>query len=167
MFKWFRNCKTAEEGKKLYHDLVKKFHTDNGGDLETIKAINAEFSIWWKSHKDIHTDKNGETKKSQKETTETAEQFMDIINALFNIGVKLTIEIRGSWLWITGDTYPVREQLKGLGCRWSTGQHSWYWTVEEFTKARYKRKSKEEQRNLYGYSFVSGGNERMSIGQGE
>ena len=32
MYKWFRDCKTAEEGKALYHELVKKHHSDNGGN---------------------------------------------------------------------------------------------------------------------------------------
>ena len=39
----FKDCRTLEELKKKYHELVLKHHPDRGGDLETMKAINAEF----------------------------------------------------------------------------------------------------------------------------
>ena len=31
MWKWFKGCKTAEQGKQLYHEYAHKFHPDNGG----------------------------------------------------------------------------------------------------------------------------------------
>jgi hypothetical protein len=38
----------------------------------------------------------------------------------------ITVEICGSWIWISGDTKPVKDQLKALGCNWSHNKTSWY-----------------------------------------
>ena len=39
----------------------------------------------------------------------------------------INVELCGSWLWIDGETYEVREQLKKLGCKWSRNKQKWYW----------------------------------------
>lgn len=153
MYKWFSECKTAEQGKQKYRELVKQYHPDNGGTGEELKEISAEFSTWWDHYKNIHTNADGKTYTSEKETTETAEQFMDIIRNLSNLP-NIEIEICGSWLWITGNTYPVRTQLSEFGCRWSRGKKKWYWTQDDFTKARYKKPSMEQIRQRYGSQMV-------------
>lgn len=37
------------------------------------------------------------------------------------------VELCGTWLWIDGNTYEAKEQLKALGCRWSRNKKRWYW----------------------------------------
>lgn len=155
MWKWFKDCKTAEEGKQLYRELVRKFHPDNGGTGDEIKEINNEFRMWWDSHKDIHTNSDGVTYTAEESTTETAEEFMYIIRNLSTLS-GITVEMCGSWLWISGNTFPVREQLKEFGCQWSKGKKKWYWTAQkDFTKARYKAPSMGEIRMRYGSQSVS------------
>lgn len=126
MYKWFKSCKYAEEGKKLYHELVKKFHTDNGGTDETvIKEINIEFSAWWKDHKNLHYSADKHEEYTQ-ETEETAEEFIEIISKLSHMQ-GIAVELCGTWLWITGNTYPYREELKVLGARFSSTKKAWYY----------------------------------------
>lgn len=154
MYKWFKDCRTAEQGKSLYRELVRKFHPDNGGSGIEIKEINSEFKTWWARYKDTHTDSKGNTYESEKKTTETAEEFMDIIAKLSNLpGIE--VEICGSWLWISGNTFPVREQLKEYGCGWSSSKKKWYWTKEQFTKHRCKTKSMKAIRFRYGSEKVN------------
>lgn len=31
------------------------------------------------------------------------------------------------WLWISGNTYEYKEELKQFGCRWSKKRKQWYW----------------------------------------
>lgn len=154
MFKWFRDCKTAEQGKQLYRELVRKFHPDNGGSGEEIKEINSEFKTWWQRYKDIHTAKDGTTYRSKEATQETAEDFMEIISKLSTLS-GIEVEICGSWLWISGNTYPSREKLYAFGCRWSKGKKKWYWTAEEFTRARYKAPTMAQIRFRYGSEKVT------------
>lgn len=154
MYKYFKSCKTAEEGKRLYRELAKKYHSDNGGNDNIMKEINAEYTDWFSTHKDIHTNtETGETYTSTKKTKETAQDFIDIITALVNLA-DITIEICGSWLWLTGNTYQVKDELKKLGCRFATSKKQWYWTKDEYYHTRYTLSAKK-RRAKYGSEIVN------------
>ena len=38
----------------------------------------------------------------------------------------LTVELAGSWVWVSGDTKPKREALKAHGFRWAPKKEKWY-----------------------------------------
>ena len=62
----------------------------------------------------------------------------------------INIEICGSWVWVTGNTYPNREALKAAGLRYSKGKAAWYWKPEgSHSKAR-RNYSMDEIRQLHG-----------------
>lgn len=151
--KWFAGCKTAEDAKTRYHELVKMYHPDNGGSGLEIKEIISEFKEVWKRVKDIHfSHEKKEYYHAEQETTETAEEFIDIIEKLSRFeGV--VIELCGSWLWLSGNTYTYKEELKELGCRWSRGKRKWYYTHDEW-KPSFYHKSMNEIRQTYGSKIV-------------
>lgn len=151
MLKWFRSCKTAEEGKHLYRELLKKYHPDNCGENDTIKEINNEYTMWWESHKNIHRSK--ETNKFYEETEnptkETAEEFIEIMWIISEMqGVE--IEATGLWLWASGNTYTYREELKELGFRWSASKKLWYWAKDLDDRFRHRGHSMSRNRAVYG-----------------
>lgn len=152
MFKWFRDCRTAEQGKDLYRQLAKRYHPDNGGTGNELKEIIAEFKIWWGRFKDIHQTAEGKTYTAEQETTETAEEFIEIIEKL-SCCQGIEVEACGSWLWLTGNTYTYREYLKEIGCRWSKGKRKWYWTHEPWRSTKV-HKSMEQIRTQYGSQKV-------------
>lgn len=152
MFYWFKNCKTCEEGKQLYRELAKRYHPDNGASGEELKEIISEFKQWFEKYKNIHINKEGKTYTAKQETSETAEQFIDIINNL-SIIPSIEVEMCGDWLWITGNTFPYKEQLKEFGCRWSIGKKKWYWTTDPYMKG-YKHPTMTQIRNRYGSENV-------------
>ena len=121
MNKFFSNCKTLEELKAEYRRLAMKHHPDRGGDLETMKAINAEHDALFEVLKKKH---NTETDEYH-QTTEAAEEFRDIITALLMLD-DLEVELCGSWLWIGGNTKDHKEALRAAGCRWSSNKKLWY-----------------------------------------
>lgn len=43
----------------------------------------------------------------------------------------ITIEICGSWVWVSGDTYPVKDIIKAAGCFFSSKKKMWYWREEK------------------------------------
>lgn len=56
----------------------------------------------------------------------TNDKITETMNALESIeGV--SVELCGTWLWIDGSTYEVKERLKKLGCKWSRNKKRWYW----------------------------------------
>ncbi len=110
--KYFENCKTAEELKKAYHKAAAKLHPDNGGDAEEFKAMQAEYMRMFDRLKNIHATATGET--YEKETSETASEFMDIIDKVINLdGVH--VEIIGSWIWLTGNTVEYKDKISAAG----------------------------------------------------
>lgn len=43
-----------------------------------------------------------------------------------NTELKVSVERIGNWLWVSGDTKPVKEELKVLGFYWANAKKSWY-----------------------------------------
>ncbi len=99
MKKYFENCKTLNELKTAYRTLAKENHPDCGGSVEIMQEINRQYEMTF------NTIKNDSEQEIH--TVETASDFIQIINALMKIkGIK--VELCGSWLWISGNTYRVR-----------------------------------------------------------
>ena len=131
MYEFFDGVKTLNELKDRYRALAKKWHPDLGGDGETMKRINDEhdrlFEIL-KAKQNAAADAD-ETRKTRY-TTETAEEFRDIIVELLKIA-DITVELCGSWVWVTGNTLAHKDELKKLGLRWSGNKKAWYWRHPE------------------------------------
>lgn len=136
MNKYFNGCRTIEDVKKVFKELAKALHPDNGGDAEAFKAMMQEYQAAFNRYKNTHTNAAGETYTSDKETTETPEQFAEIINKIiFMDGVK--IEIIGSWVWLSGNTMIYKDEIKAAGFWWSKSKKAWYYTGE---KEHHKRR---------------------------
>lgn len=116
--KWFNNPKTIEEVKQQYKRLALAHHPDVGGDNESMKEINAEYDALFARLKDVHQATDGNVYTAKAATTETANQFKDIIDRLIHMD-NINIEICGSWVWVTGQTYQHKERLKGIGFKFS------------------------------------------------
>lgn len=71
---------TLEELKKLYRRLSRQHHPDVGGSNDIMKLVNCEYTELFRELKDIHINSNGE--KYHKETKETPEQFIKLVNQL-------------------------------------------------------------------------------------
>ena len=148
-----KGVNTLEELKALYKKLAMKFHPDRGGDLETMKKLNNEYDSLFLKLKNIHTNAKGET--YEKETTETPEQWKDIVNQLINLNLQnVKIEVIGSFLWLSGETKPYREDLKAIGFRWSSNKTAWYLAPEGYKKTSRKKFAMDDIRNLYGSDTI-------------
>ena len=145
--KYFTNCKTAEELKKEYRKLAKQLHPDLGGDTEEFKIMQNEYEIMWERLKNIHTNSNGET--YTKETTETPQEFINIINVLTSY-LDISIEVCGSWLWITGNTKLHKEVLKNLKFRYAHKKQAWYYHTEPYRKKSKRELTLDEIRDMFG-----------------
>lgn len=159
MMKWFKDCKCIEDVKRLYKKLSKQFHPDlNGGKTENeMKSINAEYETAFNHFKNIHESAEDSTKTytSSKETSETAAEFMVIINKLVTCE-GLEIDVCGKWLWATGLTYPYKDILKGLGFRFASKKKCWYWHKDEDACRSRKNMSLDEIKEKYGCETFKG-----------
>ncbi len=66
----------------------------------------------------------------------------------------IEIEIIGAWLWISGNTYSHRKQLKELGFKYASKKKAWYFHTESFRKTSHKTLSMDDIRNYYGTTKV-------------
>lgn len=154
--KYFNTCKTIEDVKKLFKELAKRLHPDCGGDAEEFKAMMNEYTAAYNRLKDVHTSKAGQTYKEtreEKKTTQTAEQFADLIAAIIHLQ-GITIEVMGSWVWVTGNTYPYKEILKAAGYNWSRSKKAWWNAGEPLQGKKRGQYSMNGLRQYWGSTII-------------
>ena len=152
MYKHFKPTpQTIEELKKQYRELAHKHHPDRGGNVDTMKAVNAEYDVLFPKLKNTHKSRDGETYTAKHDNDETPEHFKAIIDALMRMD-GITIEIIGCFVWVTGDTKTNKERLKELRFRWHSKKIAWYLAPEDYRKRSRKDYALDEIRAMYGTS---------------
>ena len=167
--KWFKGCTTAEAVKKMYRDLCKAYHPDlHPGEANeaAMKEINAEYDIAWARYKNVHGTAGNNGKGNFTADTENAAEnhrtadeapdgFKDIINSIIGCD-GIDIDLVGSWVWVTGNTYIHRETLKGAGFKWAGKKQAWYWHPADEGARRHSKLSLDEIKQKYGCETFTG-----------
>lgn len=163
MGKYFINVNTLEQLRRQYKELLKKYHPDNGGSEEIMKAVNVEYDKLFKVLKDKHESKSadgqedtGSTKSAYNANMydwENDKALREILQKIINFS-GIEIEIAGQWIWISGNTYTYRKDLKDIGFKWASTKKQWYWHSEIFRKRSHKTLSMEAIRDYYGSTKV-------------
>lgn len=138
--KYFKNIDNIEDLKAEYRRLAMANHPDRGGDTATMQRINDEYAQLFERLKNTHKSTRPDgprTYTADKPTTETPEDFINIVNELFRLD-GLEVELCGRWLWIGGNTMQHRDRLKALGCKWSKNKQKWSWHFPEDAAFSYK-----------------------------
>ena len=154
--KYFNNISNLNELRSEYKKLIKEYHPDNGGSVEITQEINNEYEILFNQLKNkSETDTNNQTSQASDNFNYESDSILrDIINKIINYNID--IEIIGSWLWVTGDTYSIKDELKSLKFQWSGKRKAWYFHSEPYKKRTKKILSLDEIRNYYGSEKVNG-----------
>lgn len=161
---WFTGLKTLEELKKAYHKLIFKHHPDRGGNTETMQEINKEYETLFAKLKNIHADKDGNT--YEKETNESPKEFKELLEKLMKLA-NITIECVGCFIWVGGDTYNNKDELKKLGFKFSRKKSMWYKAPADWTKKGNKEYKMDEIRDKYGVQYkTTTDGKKMLQGQG-
>lgn len=150
--KFFNNCLTLQDVKTRYKELAKMHHPDRGGNVATMQDINAEYSFI--------------IAKIVKEGAFTAEQahdeilqseaYVKAIEAVINL-TGIIVELVGTWLWCTGETYVHRKTLKDALFFFAPKKKAWYFRTEENKAGSSKGQSQDlnEIRAKYGSENIS------------
>lgn len=160
---YFKNVNDLQELRKQYKELLKKYHPDNGGDLEAMQEINAEYDKLFKVLKDKHESKTADTENNYNNMQYDFEEdakLREVLEKVIHFS-DITIEICGSWIWLAGNTYQYRAELKEIGFKWASKKRQWYWHSEAFRKKSHKALSMDEIRNYYGSTEVKAEGRRM------
>ena len=169
MGKYFENIRTLEELRKQYKELLKKHHPDNGGNLETMQEINAEYDRLFKVLKDQHENNCSSDKTSawndysnMKYDFAEDEKLREMLNNIIHFS-GIDIELVGAWIWLSGNTYACKKELKELGFKWASQKKMWYWHSEAFRKKSHKTLSMDDIRNFYGSTSVKNADKMVLV----
>ncbi|MEC0434404.1 DnaJ domain-containing protein [Bacillus subtilis] len=107
---FFKSVTDLKELKKQYRKLALKFHPDRGGNEEDFILLKEEYEqIYQRLSKD----------------SSSSDSYPDVIDSLMKYNVD--IEIIGTWVWVSGQTYQIRDELKELGFKWAGKKKAWFW----------------------------------------
>ena len=143
---YFSNCKSLEEVKKHYKNLAFIHHPDRGGETERMQQINAEYESIMKNPSFAFSN------QSEEEQAEFI-KYPEIINQIIGLN-GIVIELIGNWIWLSGNTYPHREQLKKIGFYFASKKVMWYYRPEDYKSSNTKPKSIEEIKLKYGVDVI-------------
>lgn len=159
MDKYFKDITTLEELRKQYKELLKIHHPDNGGDVGTMQEINAEYDSLFKTLKRQHEESesrnaagNGNSDNA-KYDFEADEKLREVLSHIICFA-GINIDIVGTWLWVDGNTYPYKNELKALGFRWSRQRKKWHWHGGDYRRFGSKNLSYEEIQIMYGSTAI-------------
>ena len=141
--------KTLEELKAQYRKLAFEHHPDRGGNMDVMKAVNNEYDELFAKLKDVHQTKDGETYTARQATSETADQFKDLISELMKMD-NIEIEIIGCFVWVTGNTKQYKNKLKELKFKWHNKKIAWYLKPDDYRRKSRREYGLDEIREMYG-----------------
>lgn len=144
--KYFDHCQNIDELKSMYRNLCKLHHPDRGGEVTTMQAVNAEYSYICQNLNHFFVCEDEE------QTAEDLTIFASIIEKIEMLPVE--IEVIGSWLWISGNTYPHRQILKEAGLLFAPKKKVWYYRPSEFKSPNFRPLEMDEIRNKYGSTKI-------------
>lgn len=147
---YFDGIYTMDALRTEYRNLIKVNHPDAGGDEATMRAINLSYEA---AVARIRT--HGDSAESAKAAADVPEAYMAAVSAVA-ARADLIVELVGSWVWVTGNTYGNRDILKAAGYRWAAKKGAWYWHLPDAKPGRRSKMSLDQIKDKYGAQRVSG-----------
>ena len=167
----FNGCRTPEDIKARFRQLAKKLHPDAGGTHEQFIALTEQYhaalsGISGQSF--TRSDNEGEYtyRYNEEKENEIVDKIDEVLQALHaEIASELIdVWLIGRWLWIRGDTKPIRSKLgrKGIGFKWHGKRAAWYWKPSNEPRSRRSKEGLDAIASRYGASKLTADEERRS-----
>lgn len=144
MKKYFKSTNKKDLVKE-FKQLAKQLHPDNGGDAESFKEMQAEFDKLLKTLPETENAQQGTERKA----ADIPQEMAEVIKKVAHLD-GIEIEICGSWVWVSGNTYPVKNAIKAAGFKFSSGKKAWYWHNENYQRKSRKKYSMDDIRIMHG-----------------
>lgn len=159
--KWFNqeDLKDVNTLRAAYKRLLIKYHPDNNKNDTTgmMQEINAEYDLLFQQLKDTyeHSDNYKKQTDRQKQAYdwEKDKQLRAIIVALSKFAGH-EIELCGTWVYVRGETYPYRKELKVLGMNYNRQKKCWIIHFDDYYKYHKKSVSMSHIRDKYGSMII-------------
>lgn len=146
---YFNKCKTLQEVKSLYKNLAKENHPDMGGNTAIMQAINTEYAYACV----LLAKGAGLSDEQTNEQIKMSEAYRHAIEKIIHLP-GIIIELVGNWIWVTGNTKLVKDDLYNAGYWFAPKKVAWYFRTDEF-KCSGTKKSLDQIRAKYGSEIIS------------
>jgi len=150
--------KTREDIRKQFLKLAKTYHPDCGGNNEDMKRVLEELHYLEKNFTSFVNNQGVEKEKP----FINLEKFTTALNPIIALQ-GISIEICGSWIWVTGMTYPYADIFRKAGYFWSKGKKAWFYNGQAKKNVFRKPMTLSDIRVLHGSVKVDS-EERKMIG---
>lgn len=161
-YKFFTECSTLEEVKKLYRKLCFEHHPDRGGNTATMQSINNEYAFVCARMAKEGSKKDGSKRTAAEAEAEilSAEAYQEAINKIIHLE-GINIELIGYWLWVTGETKQYAKILGSEPARFiyagkKSDRSAWFFRTENFKTRNKKGMDLDDIRNKYGSEKING-----------
>lgn len=160
MKNYFAGLTTATEINSVYKALRVAFHPDNGGNAADFQELTTQHAAALAALDHSTTAADGAPLElpaaviGLPEHCETSTMDADALKMIERASLipGVSVELCGSWVWVTGNTKPVKDQLKELRFRYSSGKRAWYWhdPREGYRRRGRRHYSLDEIRDMHG-----------------
>ena len=159
---YFNSRMTADEIKAEYRNLAKRFHPDlNPATRDECTKIMSEINAQYeRAVKTAYREESGD--KYSRQTEDAMVNLASIISQIVTM-VGIEIEVCGSWIWIGGNSFPVKDELKGIGFKWSSSKKRWYY-AEDLRKGAKGFYDMERIRAKHGSMHIDSAKPKAQIG---
>lgn len=149
---YFTKTNDLNELRDQYRKLAKEYHPDLNPDIDEniMKQINNEYEQLLNS---INTENNTHIKYEYEQTWQS--KFIETLK-IFASMPDIIVEMIGNWIWISGNTKPIKEQLKSLNFKFSGKKVAWYWKSYRYFKKSDEDFELDDLRNIYGSEKLQG-----------
>jgi hypothetical protein len=145
MATFFKQCKTLEDVKNTYKDL----YLAHGHNSAVMAEIASEYQTAFVALADQFKNAKGVIYTAKDKKTGTPKEWADMVQALAKMD-GLKIELCGTWLWVTGNTYAHKKGLHDLAFKYHKEKKAWSYHNEPYRKKGKKKLSLAEIRTAYG-----------------
>lgn len=143
--------KTLDDLKKEYFRLAKIHHPDKGGSTENFQKLQNEYEKLLNS-----TLKNSNLSEEDIHNEQVIDEHIRaVLDSVINLE-GINIELIGKWIWISGNTFPLKDQLKALKFIFFKKDNTPYWVFKGAESTGRGKMSLEEIKAKYGATKYKG-----------
>ena len=140
---YFSKNLTKDQAKKLFRKLAVELHPDKGGSHAEFVKMQSQYESFLRGNFNY-------TSKEAKEEATSLNEFVQA-NEFVKSFKDVLVELTGTWVWLSGNTSPYKEEIKKHGFRWSKSKKKWYKAPYELKRKKRVGTNFDKIKSIYGY----------------